>query len=49
LGQHLTDAATINAALRQYVQLRCQARIIEAFGTVDYDPNYDYKAQRRKR
>lgn len=24
-----------------------QLKIIELFGTVDFDPNYDYKAERR--
>jgi Arc/MetJ family transcription regulator len=50
LGKHKTKRAAVNAALAEYVKRRRQTRIIEAFGTIDYDPNYDYKAARwRKR
>ncbi len=38
----------LSEALRAYVQLQRQRRIIELFGTVDYDPDYDYKEQRRR-
>jgi hypothetical protein len=30
-------------------QLREQRKILEAFGTFDFDPEYDYKAARRKK
>jgi len=39
------DAVT--AALAEYVQRRKQLRILKAFGAVDFDPKYDYKAERR--
>lgn len=35
-------------ALEEYIQRRKQARILELFGQVDFDPKYDYKKQRRK-
>ena len=35
-------------ALTEYVQRHCQLRILKSFGTVDFDPNYDYKAERRR-
>lgn len=46
---HRTKRDTVNAALSEYVQRREQARIIEMFGTVDFDPSYDYKKQRKRR
>jgi Arc/MetJ family transcription regulator len=49
VGGHRTKRETVNAALEEYVQRREQARIIEAFGTVDFDPSYDYKKQRQRR
>ena len=49
VGGYRTKKQTVNAALEEFIQRREQARIIEAFGTVDYDPSYDYKKQRRKR
>jgi Arc/MetJ family transcription regulator len=48
VGQHRTKKEAVNAALAEYVQRRNQARIIELFGTIDYDPDYDYKKQRKR-
>jgi hypothetical protein len=38
----------VTEALREYVQRRKQARILDLFGKVDFDPKYDYKKQRRR-
>ena len=35
-------------ALHKYIQYRKQMKIRELFGTIDFDPEYDYKRQRRK-
>ena len=48
VGQLRTKRETVNEALREYIERREQARIVEAFGTVDYDPDYDYKKQRKR-
>ena len=48
IGGHRTKKATVTEALQEYIQRRKQVKIIELFGTIDYDPAYDYKAQRRK-
>ena len=47
-GRHKTKKAAVTAALREYVQRRRQQDILDVFGTVDFDPDYDYKALRRK-
>lgn len=49
IGRHATKKAVVNEALLEYIQRRKQAEIIKLFHTVDYDANYDYKAQRVKR
>jgi len=49
LGKQKTKKATVNEALAEYVQRRKQVGILELFGTIDYDPDYDYKAERRRR
>jgi Arc/MetJ family transcription regulator len=49
LGKQRTKKATVNEALREYVQRRQRLTALELFGTVDIDPSYDYKAERRKR
>ena len=48
LGGQRTKRAVVEQALREYVQRRKQLKIIELFGTIEYDEDYDYKAQRRK-
>lgn len=49
VGGRRTKKETVTEALREYIQRRKQARAVELFGTVDYDPKYDYKRQRRRR
>ena len=48
IGGHRTKKATVTEALREYIQRRKQARILELFETVEFDPRYDYKKQRRR-
>lgn len=48
LGGHRTKKAAVTEALEEYVQRREQKKITELFGTIDFDPDYDYKQQRRK-
>ena len=48
IGGHRTKKATVTEALEEYIQRRKQAKILELFGTVEFDPKYDYKKQRRK-
>jgi hypothetical protein len=48
LGKHKTKKAAVTQALIDYVQHLEQEKIISIFGTVDYDPEYDYKKQRRR-
>jgi hypothetical protein len=37
----------IEAALREYIQRHQRLKILELCGTIDYDDDYDYKAQRQ--
>jgi Arc/MetJ family transcription regulator len=48
-GKHKSKREAVNAALAEYVQRRKQLRILDYFGTIDFDPSYDYKTERRKR
>ena len=47
-GKHKTKKEAVTAALDEYVRRRKQIRILDAFGTVTFDPAYDYKAERRR-
>ena len=48
VGKKKTKKDVVNEALAEYIQRRRQAEIIEVFGTVDYDEEYDYKAGRSR-
>ena len=48
LGGHKTKKAAVSTALVEYIQNLEQEKILLMFGTVDYDPEYDYKRQRRQ-
>lgn len=48
VGGHRTKKDTVNEALREYIQRRRQAKIVDLFGTVELDSSYDYKKQRRR-
>lgn len=48
IGGHRTKRATVTEALEEYIQRRKQARILELFGKVDFDPKYNYKKQRNR-
>jgi len=50
VGGHKTKKEAVTAALQEYIKRRKQMEIVSLFGTIDWDPTYDYKAERwRKR
>ncbi len=48
LGRHKTKKAAATQALIEYIERLEQKKILSMFGTVDYDPEYEYKKQRSK-
>ena len=46
LGGMRTKKEAVNQALFEYVQRREQLKILDFFGKVELDPEYDYKKQR---
>lgn len=48
MGKHRTKRETVNQALRAYVESLQQVQILELFGQVDFDPDYDYKVERNR-
>lgn len=48
IGGQRTKKATVTEALEEYIQRRKQVEIVKLFGTVEFDPSYDYKKQRRR-
>jgi Arc/MetJ family transcription regulator len=49
VGKHKTKREAVTAALQEYIRHRQQLRVLEHFGTIDYDPDYDYKRGRRRK
>jgi hypothetical protein len=49
LGNFATKRAAVTAALEEFVRSRKQLEILKLFGTIDFDPEYDYKKYRRMR
>ena len=49
LGRHRTKKAAVTRALVDYIQHLEQEKITSLFGTVEYDPKYDYKIQRARK
>ncbi len=49
LGKHRSKRAAVNEALAEYVASRKRRRILDLFGTLEWDPKYDYKAERGRR
>ncbi len=49
LGRHRTKKDAVTAALGEYIQRRKQQDILPLFGTIEYDPSYDYKRERTRK
>jgi Arc/MetJ family transcription regulator len=47
LGGHKTKKAAVTAALDEYIRRHKRQQAVQAFGTFDFDPTYDYKAERK--
>ena len=48
LGGHKTKKAAVTQALIEYIIHMEQEKILSMFGSVDYDPDYNYKTQRSR-
>jgi len=47
VGQHRTKKAVVTEALEEYIQRRKQVEVINLFGTIEYESDYNYKEQRK--
>jgi Arc/MetJ family transcription regulator len=48
IGKHKTKKSVVTEALIEYIQRREQLEILNLFGTIEYDEDYDYKDQRKR-
>jgi len=44
-----TKKETVNLALKEFIQRRSQEEIIDIFGKIELDNNYDYKEMRKRK
>ena len=49
VGGHRSKREAVTAALQEYVLYRQQLDVLGLAGQLDRDPDYDYKAERRRR
>ena len=49
LGGHRQKKSAVTQALSEYIHHLEQEKITSLFGTVVYEPGYDYKKQRKRR
>lgn len=49
IGKHKTKRAVVTEALQEYIQRRRQYEITRLFGKVEYEKDYDYKEQRKRK
>lgn len=49
IGHHKIKKEAVTTALTEYVAHRKRLEIMDLFGTIDFDPKYNYKAERRKK
>lgn len=49
LSGEKTKRAAVTKALEEFIARREQRRLVGLFGGLDWDPDYDYKAERTRR
>ena len=49
IGRHKTKKATVTEALKEYIRRRKQLEIMDLFGRIDYEDDYDYKKARNRK
>jgi hypothetical protein len=49
VGHHRTKKEAVTAALDEYIRKRKKLDVLEMFGKIDYDEDYDYKLERDRK
>ena len=48
VGHHKTKKEAVTAALKEYISLKKQMEIVDLFGSIDFDKNFNYKKARKR-
>lgn len=49
LGRFKTKRETVNMALQEFIQRRRQLEVLSLYDSIDYNADYNYKAERKKK
>ena len=49
LSGERTKKAAVTKALQEFIARRQQKRVLDLMGKLDWDPSYDYKAERSRK
>ena len=48
IGHHKTKKEAVTTALKEYIAHKKQLEILDLFGSVEFDKNFDYKKARKR-
>jgi len=48
IGHHKTKKEAVTTALKEYIAHKKQLEVLDLFGSVEFDENYDYKKARTR-
>ncbi len=48
IGHHKTKKDAVTTALKEYIARKKQIEVIDLFGKIDFDKNYNYKKARTR-
>ncbi len=48
IGHHKTKKEAVTTALKEYIAHKKQLEVLDLFGSVEFDKNFDYKKARKR-
>jgi Arc/MetJ family transcription regulator len=48
IGQHKTKKEAVTTALKEYIAHKKQLKVLDLFGSIEFDKNFDYKKARKR-
>ncbi len=48
IGHHKTKKEAVTTALKEYIAHKKQLEVLDLFGSIEFDNNFDYKKSRKR-
>ncbi|MBC8552928.1 MAG: type II toxin-antitoxin system VapB family antitoxin [Candidatus Brocadiales bacterium] len=48
IGHHKTKREAVTTALKEYIAHKKQLEVLDLFGSIEFDKNFDYKKARKR-